>query len=107
MQKNAILPIRTIPGRKKWTHCGKSVSLKSFRFYDRMLPMQDHLSPGGIGNLIALPLQGQALKEENSAFVDENWNAYPDQWKTLLSKQKLPKEFVEDKIKEWKSFLSN
>lgn len=56
----------------------ESVNLKSFRFYDRMLPMQDHLSQGGIGNLIALPLQGQALKEGNSAFVDENWNAYPD-----------------------------
>ena len=63
----------------------ESVNLKSFRFYDRMLPMQDHLSKGGIGNLIALPLQGQALKEGNSAFVDENWNAYPDQWKILLT----------------------
>lgn len=85
----------------------ESVSLKSFRFYDRMLPMQDRLSTGGIGNLIALPLQGQALKEGNSAFVDENWNAYPDQWETLLSKPKLSKEFVEEKIKEWKSFLPN
>lgn len=35
----------------------ESVNLKSFRFYDRMLPMQDHLPQGGIGNLIALPLQ--------------------------------------------------
>ena len=85
----------------------ESVNLKSFRFYDRMLPMQDHLSQGGIGNLIALPLQGQALKEGNSAFVDENWNAYPDQWKILLSKPKLSKEFIEDKIKEWKSFSAN
>lgn len=85
----------------------ESVNLKSFRFYDRMLPMQDHLSPGGIGNLIALPLQGQALKEGNSAFVDEDWNAYPDQWKVLLSKPKLSKEFMEDKIREWKSFSSN
>ena len=72
-----------------------------------MLPMQDHLSQGGIGNLIALLLQGQALKEGNSAFVDENWNAYPDQWKILLSKPKLSKELIEDKIKEWKSFSAN
>lgn len=85
----------------------ESVNLKSFRFYDRMLPMQDHLSQGGIGNLIALPLQGQALKEGNSAFVDENWNAYPDQWKILLSKPKLSKKFIEDKLKEWKNFASN
>lgn len=85
----------------------ESVNLKSFRFYDRMLPMQDHLSQGGIGNMIALPLQGQALKEGNSAFVDENWNAYPDQWKILLGKPKLSKELIEDKIKEWKSFSAN
>jgi hypothetical protein len=57
--------------------------------------------------LIALPLQGQALKAGNSAFVDENWNAYPEQWKILLSKPKLSKEFIEDKIKEWKSFSPN
>lgn len=80
----------------------ESVNLKSFRFYDRMLPMQDYLPQGGIGNLIALPLQGQALKEGNSAFIDENWNAYPDQWQVLFSKPKLSKEFVEEKIKEWK-----
>ena len=79
----------------------ESVNLKSFRFYDRMLPMQDHLPEGGVGNLIALPLQGQALKEGNSAFVDEHWNAYPDQWEMLLSKKKLSKEFIKDKIKEW------
>ena len=50
----------------------ESVNLKSFRYYDRMLPMQDHLPQGSVGNLIALPLQGQALKEGNSAFIDEN-----------------------------------
>ena len=79
----------------------ESVNLKSFRFYDRMLPMQNHLPAGGLGNLIALPLQGQALKEGNSAFIDGCWNAYPDQWEVLLSKKKLSKEFVEGKIKEW------
>ena len=79
----------------------ESVNLKSFRFYDRMLPMQNHLPVGGLGNLIALPLQGQALKEGNSAFIDEHWNAYPDQWEVLLNKKKLSKEFIEDKIKEW------
>ena len=57
----------------------ETVNMKSFRYYDRMLPAQNHLPDGGIGNLIALPLQGQALKEGNSAFIDENWNAYPNQ----------------------------
>ena len=75
----------------------ESVNLRSFRFYDRMLPMQDHLPKGGLGNLIALPLQGQALREGNSAFIDEHWNAYPDQWGVLQSKKKL----IEDKKKAW------
>lgn len=79
----------------------ESFNLKSFRYYDRMLPMQDYLPAGGLGNLIALPLQGQALKEGNSAFIDENWNAYPNQWEVLFSKHKLSKEFIESKIKEW------
>lgn len=80
-----------------------SVNLKSFRYYDRMLPMQDHLPQGSIGNLIALPLQGQALKKGNSAFIDKNWNAYPDQWQELFSKPKLSEEFIKEKIKEWQS----
>lgn len=42
-----------------------------------MLPAQEHLPEGGLGNLIALPLQGQALRQGNSAFVDESRNAIP------------------------------
>lgn len=79
-----------------------SVNLTSFRFYDRMMPMQDHMPKGGFGNLIALPLQGQSLKKGNSVFVDENWNAYPEQWKILLNTKKLSKEFIEEKIKAWR-----
>jgi hypothetical protein len=60
-----------------------TINLKSFRYYDRMYPSQE--SSNSIGNLIALPLQGQALKYGNSAFVDENWNAYPNQWEKLFS----------------------
>ncbi len=79
----------------------ESVNLKSFHYYDRMLPMQDHIINDGLGNLIALPLQGRALKEGNSAFVDENWNAYPDQWNALFHTTKLSKASIENKIKEW------
>lgn len=83
------------------TKGAETVNLKSFKSYDRMLPAQDHLPEGGLGNLIALPLQGQALKNGNSAFIDEEWNAYPNQWKQLQEIHKLSKEFVEQKIKEW------
>ncbi|MBR4328484.1 MAG: DEAD/DEAH box helicase family protein [Candidatus Riflebacteria bacterium] len=75
----------------------EKVNLKSFKFYDRMIPAQDYLEEDGLGNLIALPLQGRALKNGNSAFIDENWKVYPDQWKVLLSTRKLSL----DKINEF------
>ena len=82
-----------------------SINLKSFHYYDRMYPSQDAAS--SIGNLIALPLQGQALKNGNSAFVDKNWNAYPDQWDILLNHtQKLSKENVEKYMAKWQTELA-
>lgn len=82
-----------------------SINLKSFRYYDRMYPSQDAAS--SIGNLIALPLQGQALKNGNSAFVDKNWNAYPDQWDLLLEHtEKLSKEDVEKYMAKWQAELA-
>lgn len=82
-----------------------TINLKSFRYYDRMYPSQDVANT--IGNLIALPLQGQALKNGNSAFVDENWNAYPDQWNKLFQTQKLSQDDVEQYISKWQSELFN
>lgn len=66
--------------------------------YDRMFPNQDTLPKGGFGNLIALPLQGQASKKNNSSFVDENFVAYADQWAYLSQIQKLSLQEVEDLI---------
>ena len=79
----------------------ESVNMTSFRYYDRMLPAQDILKANSLGNLVALPLQGQALRNGNSAFVDENWNAYPDQWKILLSTEKLSRERIESYVRLW------
>ena len=55
----------------------------SFKSYDRFFPNQDQLPEGGLGNLVALPLQGQARKQGNSLFVDDNFSPYPDQWDFL------------------------
>lgn len=82
----------------------QSINLKSFRYYDRMFPTQDHSE--GLGNLVALPLQGQALRQGNSAFVDENWNVYYDQWKLLSKVHKLTKNEIEEYIYKWKEELS-
>lgn len=67
--------------------------------YDRMFPCQDTLPNGGFGNLIALPLQGQARKKGNSLFVDEKFIPYPDQWAYLSSIKKLNSVAVDALIK--------
>lgn len=77
-----------------------SINLKSFRYYDRMFPTQDYSQ--GLGNVIALPLQGKALKNGNSAFVDENWNAYYDQWLMLNRINRLTKNDIKRYIGKWK-----
>lgn len=79
-----------------------SINMKSFHYYDRMYPSQE--STNNIGNLIALPMQGQALKNGNSAFVDEFWNAYPNQWDILLhGTEKLGKEDIENYMSKWQA----
>ena len=86
----------------------EQVNLKSFKYYDRMLPAQDSLpDDGSVGNLIALPLQGKALLDGNSAFVDGNWNAYPNQWKIMFNKPRLSQKFLEEKIKEWSNSVND
>ena len=76
------------------------VNMKTFKYYDRMYPCQD--ASNSLGNLIALPLQGQALKNGNSAFVDENWNAYPNQWDVLFNQtSKLSLEDINNYIQKW------
>lgn len=86
----------------------KQINLKSFKYYDRMLPAQDSLpEDSAVGNLIALPLQGKALQDGNSAFIDGNWNAYPNQWETLFNKPRLSQGFLEEKIKEWSNIIDD
>lgn len=81
----------------------ESVNLKTFKYYDRMIPTQDVLPEGGLGNVIALPLQGMALKSGNSAFVDENWNAYENQLKVLAGTRRLTRQEIEDYLASWNS----
>ena len=41
------------------------------------------------------------MKNGNSAFIDEKWNAYPNQWNVLKETSKISKTFIEEKINEW------
>lgn len=88
-------------GNSLITKGAESVSLKSFQYYDRMLPMQDSLPEGGLGNLIALPWQGRAMKNGNSLFVDEQWRPLPNQIETLQSTRKLSLQQIEAYTNEW------
>ncbi len=67
----------------------------SFKSYDRFFPNQDTLPEGGFGNLVALPLQGMARRKGNSVFVDEDFNAYADQWGMLSQIKKLSEAEVD------------
>src|SRR4030042_1897191 len=59
--------------------------------FDRIFPNQDILSGKGFGNLIALPIQGEARKQGNSIFLDpvNNLEPYFDQWDFLSTINKI------------------
>jgi len=82
------------------THAMSKHHELSFKTYDRMTPNQDTLPKGGFGNLIALPLQKIPREHGNSAFVDENFNAYADQWNYLYNVKKYTLEETESFIKQ-------
>ena len=67
--------------------------------YDRLFPNQDTLPKGGFGNLIALPLQKKSREQNNSIFIDQDLNPYPDQWTLLSSIQKMAQLELERIVK--------
>jgi len=65
-----------------------------FQSYDRLFPNQDTLPKGGMGNLIALPLQREARNSGNSVFLDDTFVPYPNQWNYLSSILRLSEETI-------------
>lgn len=88
-------------GNALLTAGAEKVNLKSFKTYDRMIPASDHLPKGGLGNLIALPLQGMALRAGNSAFVDDNFIPYSDQFSVLFNTRKIPKLEIQSFLRDF------
>ena len=72
----------------------------SFKSYDRFFPNQDSLPEGGFGNLVALPMQGNARRNGNSVFVDDKFQTYPDQWAILLHVNKIKEDVVDQILNE-------
>lgn len=62
----------------------KALNLSEFEkevSFDRLFPNQDYHSNNGIGNLIALPLNGKSMREQNTAFLDtDSYKIIADQW---------------------------
>jgi len=71
-----------------------------FKSYDRLFPSQDTISKGGFGNLIALPFQKSARKNNNSEFVNESFESYGDQWAFLSSIRKISEDRIGTLISE-------
>lgn len=92
-------PVPAVKARKLGfallTHAMERNVKLTFKSYDRLFPNQDYLPEGGLGNLVALPLQGQARKLGNSVFVDEDFVAFKDQWSYLQQVVKVSEEEVD------------
>ncbi len=68
--------------------------------YDRFFPNQDTMPKGGLGNLIALPLQRVPRKQDNSVFIDPDFRPYPDQWQFLATIRRIPVDTAEEIVAE-------
>jgi hypothetical protein len=63
--------------------------------FDRMFPSQDEHTGKGIGNLIALPLNGKCLQEGNTAFITLQGKPHRNQWEFLEQCKTNLKEIVD------------
>jgi superfamily II DNA or RNA helicase len=72
--------------------------------YDRFFPNQDTMPKGGFGNLIALPLQKKPRDRDNSVFVDESFEPYPDQWAFLSTVRRLNRLEIDAIVDEASEF---
>lgn len=68
--------------------------------YDRFFPNQDTMPSGGLGNLIALPLQRVPRSKGNSVFVNGDLEPYDDQWAFLSSVGKMSATQVDALVEE-------
>ena len=92
-------PIPSAVARKMGSHLLTETMTRrhqlSMNSYDRLFPNQDTMPRGGLGNLIALPLQYEARRHGNTVFVDAGFEPYLDQWAYLASVRRLEPENVE------------
>jgi hypothetical protein len=86
---------------KKANVIGDDVALSSF---DKLIPDQNDLDGKRFGNLIALPFQGQAAKQNNTLFLDYATGFtkhYPDQWQVLRTLSRWNEVALDQLIAGW------
>lgn len=54
-----------------------------FTAFDWLFPAQNQLGAKQLGNLIAAPLEGSAVAQGKSVFVNDDWQPLSDQWRIL------------------------
>ncbi len=65
-----------------------------FKSYNQFFPNQDTMPKGGLGNLIAMPLQKAARQNGNSVFTDERFQPYEDQWEFLAQIRRVSEDEI-------------
>ena len=73
--------------------------------FDRLFPNQDHMPKGGYGNLIALPLQRQAVEKGNSVFVDDSFKMYASQTAVLQNIERYSRMQIIDVLKQFPNVI--
>jgi hypothetical protein len=79
--------------------------LLSFDCFDRLFPNQDIMPEGGFGNLIALPLQLEPRKNNNSVFINNEGVPYNDQWSILVATRKVTKPQLQSTLNQLNSYI--
>ena len=79
--------------------------LLSFDCFDRLFPNQDIMPEGGFGNLIALPLQHEPRKQNNSVFINTDGTSHKDQWSILAATQKVTKPQLQSYLRQLNDYV--
>jgi len=77
----------------------------NFSNFDRIIPMQDTLPSDGFGNIIALPLRADKVKEGKTVFLTDDFDIVDDLWGTLARITKHSKNEIHSLIKTLKENL--
>lgn len=75
--------------------------------FDRIIPCQDKLPEGSIGNLVALPMQPASKKHGGSVFVDDELNIIERPWHHLQNIKRLTHDEAHSFLKLTEQASSN